>query len=432
MVRAVEERTQRAPFNSAARPSEPPAGLSNEPRRKEQIATLRNLSDPRTAARHTKSIAATCTVTPRSLADGAGDGTFGTPIAMEWTPRGMDFVVLTDHQSGDQEYTWWRTEKASRHVPRARLLHGAVWNRAQPELSERASQPVFTRSAACHILPITPAGATGRVTGPVLYPLPEREQRHRHVAHLRHRHGHRLARQRSGAGADRRDLPGRAHFRRAEGAPLAPSDKRTELWAGGYKPLGFVWNAWAKGYKLGVQASSDHVSTHLVLCLRDRGELARASASDGRDAEAPHLRRHFEHPDGLSNDRRRRHLHPGGRDETKALPELSAKIVGAGPLKKVVIVRDNQYIYSNEPTGDNLRSALSGERVEAGSALLLCAGGAEGRQYGVVVANLDQVPVITTPTSWRSRWGGSAIKPVPARRGRSRAAARFYRRRWFR
>ena len=37
---------------------------------------------------------------------------------------------------------------------------------------------------------------------------------------------------------------------------------RTELHAGGYRPLGFVWNAWAKAYKLGVQASSDHVSTH--------------------------------------------------------------------------------------------------------------------------------------------------------------------------
>src|SRR5262249_41552925 len=35
-----------------------------------------------------------------------------------------------------------------------------------------------------------------------------------------------------------------------------------------------------------------------------------------------------------------------------ALPELSAKIVGTGPLKKVVIVRDNQYIYSKEPEGE--------------------------------------------------------------------------------
>ena len=30
----------------------------------------------------------------------------------------------------------------------------------------------------------------------------------------------------------------------------------------GERPAGYVWNAWAKGYKLGVQSSSDHVSTH--------------------------------------------------------------------------------------------------------------------------------------------------------------------------
>ena len=31
---------------------------------------------------------------------------------------------------------------------------------------------------------------------------------------------------------------------------------------GGDRPAGFVWNAWSKGLKLGVQSSSDHVSTH--------------------------------------------------------------------------------------------------------------------------------------------------------------------------
>ncbi len=30
----------------------------------------------------------------------------------------------------------------------------------------------------------------------------------------------------------------------------------------GYQPSGFFWNALKKGYKLGVQSSSDHISTH--------------------------------------------------------------------------------------------------------------------------------------------------------------------------
>jgi hypothetical protein len=33
-------------------------------------------------------------------------------------------------------------------------------------------------------------------------------------------------------------------------------------------------------------------------------------------------------------------------------PELSAKIVGTAPLKKVVVVRDSLYLYSKEPEGE--------------------------------------------------------------------------------
>jgi len=39
----------------------------------------------------------------------------------------------------------------------------------------------------------------------------------------------------------------------------------------------------------------------------------------------------------------------GDELSASALPELWAKIVGTAPLSKVVIVRDNEYIYSNAP-----------------------------------------------------------------------------------
>ena len=35
-----------------------------------------------------------------------------------------------------------------------------------------------------------------------------------------------------------------------------------ETQIGGFRPAGFIWNALAKGYRLGFQSSSDHVSTH--------------------------------------------------------------------------------------------------------------------------------------------------------------------------
>ena len=43
------------------------------------------------------------------------------------------------------------------------------------------------------------------------------------------------------------------------GAPRSPTE---ETQIGGYRPAGFVWNALEKGYRLGFQSSSDHVSTH--------------------------------------------------------------------------------------------------------------------------------------------------------------------------
>jgi hypothetical protein len=133
-----------------------------------------------------------------------------------------------------------------------------------------------------------------------------------------------------------------------EGAPLSPTETRTELWAGGYKPLGFVWNAWAKGYKLGVQASSDHVSTHLSYSCIIAEDLSRDSL-----VGAMRRRHSYAATRNIVLDYR---LRAGGREflqgdiaETKSLPELTAHITGCGPLAKVVVVRDNQYVFTAEP-----------------------------------------------------------------------------------
>ena len=48
------------------------------------------------------------------------------------------------------------------------------------------------------------------------------------------------------------------------GAPRSPTEQ-TQI--GGYQPEGFIWNALEKGYKLGFQSSSDHVSTHLSYAI---------------------------------------------------------------------------------------------------------------------------------------------------------------------
>ena len=144
-----------------------------------------------------------------------------------------------------------------------------------------------------------------------------------------------------------------------EGAPLAPTEKRTELWAGGYKPLGFVWNAWAKGYKLGVQASSDHASTHLSYACVIAENSTREALLD-----AMRKRHTYAATANILLDYRmtcrRQDLHLQGDDV-----RIRAPCRRSGDhqrhrrrCKKVVIVRDNQYIYSQEPEGSDIPAAF--------------------------------------------------------------------------
>jgi hypothetical protein len=282
-------------------------------------------------------------------ADGAGDGTIWDAYRYTMDAAAMDWFVLTDHQSGNQEYTWWRTQKAVDmfHVPGFfTALYGTERSLNYPNGHRNL---MFAQRT--HLLPIRPEETKGTLnSGSILYPY-LRENKGLVASHTSH----------TGMGTDWRDndpeletlveiYQGARTSAEAEGAPLAPSENRTELQAGGYKPLGFVWNAWAKGYKLGVQASSDHVSTHLSYgCI-----IAENSTREGI-MDAIRKRHSFAATSNIVLDYR---MTAGGESyiqgdafESGALPEISAKIIGTGPLQKVVIVRDNQYIYSQEPEG---------------------------------------------------------------------------------
>jgi hypothetical protein len=48
-----------------------------------------------------------------------------------------------------------------------------------------------------------------------------------------------------------------------EGAPRSATRLNPQAQKSGFEPAGFWWNALAKGYKLGVQSSSDHWSTDI-------------------------------------------------------------------------------------------------------------------------------------------------------------------------
>src|SRR5207249_3262340 len=119
----------------------------------------------------------------------------------------------------------------------------------------------------------------------------------------------------------------------------APRSATEQTQIGGYEPKGFVWNAFDKGYRLGFQASSDHVSSHMSYAVVVTAGLPRQGIIDA------FKRRHsYAATDNIIIE-----FNCGKQiisdifESTKA-PTFDIKVLGTAPVTKVSIVRDKKYI----------------------------------------------------------------------------------------
>jgi hypothetical protein len=142
------------------------------------------------------------------------------------------------------------------------------------------------------------------------------------------------------------------------GAPRSPT---AETQIGGYQPAGFVWNALEKGYRLGFQSSSDHISTHMSYAI--------VLAEDAS-------------PQGLIEGFKRRHCYAatdnillivrsgdhlmGDVFTAKERPQLVIEAHGTAPIAKLHIVRDNKYLYSVEPNEIEVRRTFTDMDAQPG------------------------------------------------------------------
>ncbi len=129
-----------------------------------------------------------------------------------------------------------------------------------------------------------------------------------------------------------------------ESAPRAPKDNDPFSQPGGYAPKGFVWNAWAKGFKLGVQASSDHSSTHVsyaVLLAEDATREAVLNAIRARHAYAA--------TDNIILDVRSGDHIQGDIFTAQGRPKIDVRVEGTGPVDKIEIVKNNKFVFSERP-----------------------------------------------------------------------------------
>ena len=138
-----------------------------------------------------------------------------------------------------------------------------------------------------------------------------------------------------------------------EGAPKAAHGGSLASAPGGFRPAGYVWNAWAKGYKLGVQSSSDHLSTHISYACTLATDFTREGLLD-----AMRQRHSYGATDNIVLDFR---LQAGGKEylqgEIVTVPgdfRLAVRIIGTAPIRQIDIIRNNTFIHNRQNLGREL------------------------------------------------------------------------------
>lgn len=281
--------------------------------------------------------------------DGAGDGSLEDYFRYMIDAAQMDTGIVADHQEGGEEYTWWRTEKSIDlfHVP-AGLTPLFGYERSVPY--PNGHRNVVFPQRGVRVLNISRDEQDGTVrSGSILYPY---LKQNRGVCML-----HSLA---TDQGSDYRDNDPdveplvelyqgyHANYEYA-GAPRAESSEYHVMTHGPYRPAGFYWNGLAKGYKLGVESSSDHVSTHSSYTM-----IYTPSTNRGDIVDSMRKRHTYGATDNIVLDFRVRD--PQGREwmmgdafETAAMPVMHLKVLGTSDIASIEIIKDGRFIYKTEP-----------------------------------------------------------------------------------
>ena len=298
--------------------------------------------------------------------DGSGDGSVEDYYRYMIDVAEMDTGIIGDHNmGGDVEYSWWRTEKSYD------VFH--IRNRFTPLFGYERSVPypnghrnVVFPQRGTRTLPISQAENQGKInSGPVIYP------------YLRQARGicmeHSLA---TGQGTDYRDndpdleplvelYQGYHAGYEYEGAPRAETGSRHVSIHGGYEPAGFWWKALAKGLKLGVQASSDHISTHASYAMiytpsDDRTQIVESMRQRHAYAATDNIVLDFE-----AEDSNGKHL-MGDAFVSKTSARLSAKIFGTDRIQQVDLIRNNKFLSSQKADSKTVEFTYIDQNPEPG------------------------------------------------------------------
>lgn len=297
----------------------------------------------------------------------SGDGARDGGIVDAWRyfidAAYMDWAGCCDHDNGYREYPWWRTQKQSDAFNLAgRFLTLFSYERSvrYPEghrnllFAERGVRPLPRLPRMAEDTPSEPAPDTQ-----MLYKYLRRFDGLAAV----HTSGTRM-------GTDWRDNdPDLEPWveiyqgdRQNYEMPDAPRTNTAEDSIGGWRPLGFVSNALAKGYRLGFQASSDHLSTHMSYANVWVTEPTREGLMEGI-----RKRRVYGATDNILADVRCSGHFMGEEFETHGPPRIQISLVGTADFERVAVIRDGLYVHSVNPGTRQVDMTWTDNALAAGS-----------------------------------------------------------------
>jgi hypothetical protein len=276
--------------------------------------------------------------------DGGNDGTLLDQYRYIIDAAHLDWVGCCDHDNGGaREYTWWQAQKLTD------VFHSAMF---VPMFSYERSvaYPEGHRNVIFAQRGIRPLGRLPRTNDDDTGRAPDTQMLY---AYLKKFNGI-VASHTSGTimGTDWRDndpdsepaveiYQGDRQNYEMPGAPRSNSEKDS---IGGWRPKGFINLALERGYRLAFEASSDHVSTHMSYA-----NILAPDNSRGSLLKAIQQRHIYAATDNILADFRSGNHIMGDVFSTAKPPEMQVKITGTSPLRKVSIIRNNQYVYMTEP-----------------------------------------------------------------------------------
>ena len=152
-----------------------------------------------------------------------------------------------------------------------------------------------------------------------------------------------------------------------EGAPrsVKPPGARSRRRAS-TGPKGCIWNAWKKGYRLGVEASSDHGSTHISYSMVVTDKPTRTGIMD-----AIRKRHTYAATDNIILEFWMGDHFMGDEFSSSTVPPMRIKVRGTAKVAKVSIVRNAKYVYEVEARPAGGGGGVSRQQSRGGHQLLL-------------------------------------------------------------